>query len=70
MFKLTDEQHEESMAWIREHPCSQKNEYGVRQSGAIGGAITFSFTPTLLGTVVRISCACGKEHDLTRYEEF
>lgn len=35
-------------------------------AGAIGGRITFSFTPTGLGTVTKVTCnICGVEHDLS-----
>lgn len=36
--------------------------------GAIGGALTYSFTPTTLGVVIKVKCACGKEIDVTDYE--
>lgn len=39
-------------------------------SGAIGGALTTSFTPTSLGTVVKVKCACGGEVDVSDYQEW
>lgn len=44
------------------HKCS------MRYYGAIGGALTYSFTPTTLGVVIKVKCACGKEIDVTDYE--
>lgn len=39
--------------------------------GAIGGGLTYSFTPTLLGTVVKVTeSATGETLDLTRYDEW
>lgn len=35
--------------------------------GAIGGHITYSFTPTGLGTIAAIYCACGGKEDLTDF---
>jgi len=37
--------------------------------GAIGGDITYSFTPTSIGTVVKVE-SCGHELDLTDYESW
>jgi hypothetical protein len=31
--------------------------------GPIGGAFTFHFTPTSIGTIVRVTCESGKFHD-------
>lgn len=38
--------------------------------GAIGGTTTYSFTPTSLGVVVKVRCACGVEIDLTDYKNW
>lgn len=38
------------------------------KDGAIGGRLTFTFTPTGLGEIVKVKCACGEELDLTDYE--
>ena len=41
--------------------------------GAIGGAVTYSFTPTSLGTVVKATVEYGPDIytlDLTNYEEW
>jgi len=47
-----------------EHDCT------IKGLGAIGGQYTYSFTPTNIGTVIKISCACGKEEDITDYEDW
>lgn len=49
--------------WVKNHSCELK-EY----SGACGGRITYSFTPTSLGVVIKAKCACGEELDLTDYK--
>jgi hypothetical protein len=36
-------------------------------TGAIGGAISYKFTQTTVGTIVKAMCACGKEEDITDY---
>ena len=35
--------------------------------GTIGERLTYSFTPTSLGTVTKVSCGCKEEIDLTDY---
>ena len=46
------------------HNCTQT------MVGAIDGKTTFSFTPTSIGTVVKVKCVCGNEADLTDYENW
>jgi hypothetical protein len=43
---------------------------GDKYAGAIGGRWTYSFTPTGLGTVIKIRCGCGAECDLTNYDDW
>jgi hypothetical protein len=35
--------------------------------GAIGGRLTYSFTPTTIGMTVSVKCACGAESNITDY---
>ena len=37
---------------------------------AIGGAITYEFTPTFLGIGIVIRCHCGVKLDVTEYENW
>ena len=50
------------------HNCGYWGENA--NAGAIGGAITYEFTPTSLSTIVKLRCACGKIEDITDYEGF
>ena len=50
--------------WIKNHKCS------IYDQGTIGGRISYSFTPTGLGPISKVICACGEELDLTNYEEW
>ena len=63
-FQLDKNQIKKLEKEYTEHKCT------VNNTGAIGGKITFSFTPTDLGTVVKVKCACGFEVDLTDYEDW
>ena len=57
-------------AWLAEHDKTCRMA-GNRNTGAIGGRLTYSFTPTSLGTVTKVTCACGKgEIDLSHYEDW
>jgi hypothetical protein len=39
-------------------------------TGASGGATSYQFTPTSLGTILKVKCECGKEDDLTDYRNW
>jgi hypothetical protein len=60
-FTLTAEQMKKFDTW-RIEKNKTKGEVNV---GAIGGAYTFCFTPTGLGTVEVVKCADGTQLDLT-----
>ncbi len=55
-FKLTDEQEQEYDNW---------HNHCDFDAGAIGGRISFVFTPTGLGECVVVKCLCGEEINLT-----
>ena len=67
-FVLDEGQAERYNAWNIEHKKVCK--YTNNGSGAIGGRLTFSFTPTGLGDVVEVSCACGEKINLTNYDDW
>jgi len=84
MFSLSDEQWKKLHEWhsqileevatgqwenldIRQHMIDSKTPYG----GAVGGALTYMFTPTNLGTVVKVEDGfTGEKIDLTDYEDW
>jgi len=65
-FKLSEKEILKYKTWLEEHnkTCSAKDV------GAIGGRMTFQFTPTSLGIISQVVCACGKEINLTDYERW
>lgn len=69
-FFLCKEQNEAIHTWMKEHDQARHIDpkRGHRYSGAIGGAYTFCFTPTSLGTVATVECACGEKFDVTDYD--
>lgn len=48
------------------------DEFGITwpYDGAIGGCLTYCFTPTGIGTVIKVRHASGKEIDLTKYDNW
>ena|ERR1700690_4488086 len=58
--------------WIEEHDKAKhiNSEQTHRYSGAIGGAYTYEFTPTSLGTVARVRCSCGEVIDVSDYDQW
>lgn len=70
-FYLCKEQSEAIRTWMKEHDETRHAasfKHGQRYSGAIGGAYTFCFTPTSLGTVAKVECSCGERFDVTDYD--
>ena len=67
IFELEDKELSNFREWDEEHKkvCEIYTQ-GIR--GAIGGRLTFSFTPTSLGTAIKVKCACGVECNVTEYD--
>jgi len=62
MFNLTEEQFEKIVEWKKTLP--------KEPSTAIGGALTYMFTPTSLGCIIKVRYYNGEELDLTNYDDF
>lgn len=73
-FQTTDKENEKMNAWLQTHVLTckywQPTENGLLPQGANGGAITYCFTPTNLGLVTEVQCACGDKENLTDYDEW
>ena len=65
MFTLTKEQQEKITAWLLTFEPN-----GPGYEGAIGGALTYSFTPTSIGVVVRVKHYKGHEIDVSDYDHW
>jgi hypothetical protein len=65
-FVIPDESVKEFYNWKKQHDktCQSKD------AGAIGGRLSFSFTPTGLGDIIKIKCMCGEFIDLTHSERW
>ena len=69
-FHVADKDYQRAKEWSGQHDQEKHTPPGKtsRYSGAIGGAYTWCFTPTNIGTVVKIKCSCGEELNLTDYD--
>lgn len=68
-FSLSEQQQAQYKAWNEVHLADQhhgKEPY----LGAIGGRVTYAFTQTSIGCMVKVSCACGAEKDLSEYDNW
>ena len=62
-FSIDEEQLPKLNEWLEKHRmCGSK--------AAIGGGRTYLFCPTTLGVVIKVQCCCGKEIDLSNYENW
>jgi hypothetical protein len=59
-------------AWESEHACGLPADpiFGGKQIGAIGGVVSYRFTPTSLGVAVVAKCACGAEINVTDFDSW
>ena len=64
MFELNEVERQKLRDWQEKHDKKCKFANPMSQ-GAIGGRLTYMFTPTSLGVITKIKCTCGKEADLT-----
>ncbi len=64
VFKLDEKELTEYRKWIEEHDKTCPHADPMKQ-GAIGGRLTYTFTPTSLGVITIVKCACGEEINLT-----
>jgi hypothetical protein len=69
IFFLTQTNINKANAWISHHNqehCELGQSY--RQLGVTSGVYTWEFTPTGIGTVVKVKCNCGESIDLSDYD--
>lgn len=73
MFKLLDDEEERATTWMKGHIPSCKyydKDRGIQYVGAMGGAFSYKFTPTSLGTIVSVECACGESEVVTSFDDW
>ena len=74
MFVLEGTELAKFRAWEAEHnkTCRYYDDGTSPEcpSGAIGGQFTFKFTPTGLGYIITIKCLCGKDVNVTDFDNW
>lgn len=58
-FQIPEEYWREIVPWMHKHRCRYRRKDGNQYFGVSGGGYEYSFTPTGLGTIYEIRCACG-----------
>lgn len=63
----TPEQQKKLAEWLAQHDktCAYRDN-----QGAVGGRLTYLTTPTSLGSVEEVACACGAKINLTDYDSW
>lgn len=61
-------QAEQDALWVQSQQMVDPNEPSRPYYGAIGGELSYTFTPTGIGMVVKVTHANGAEIDLTDYD--
>ena len=60
-FKLTPEEVKDIEKWKNEH-TKEFHDNNEKYAGRFGGQFTYAFTPTSLGMIGKVKCACGMRH--------
>lgn len=63
-FEMNEVEAARAAAWIKAH-LEEAHGGKFPYAGAIGGSLTYEFTPTGIGTAVRVRCSCGASGDCT-----
>ncbi len=73
IFEIDEKSKDKINQWYEKHVPNCKyydKTYGGIYTGAIGGGLSYIFTPTGLGTTIVVKCACGEKINLTNYDEW
>jgi hypothetical protein len=69
IFGLDKDQLIKLNEWIKTHDKTCPYANPLKQ-GAIGGRLSYEFTPSSLGTFAVVKCACKAECNVTDYDAF
>lgn len=64
MFEISKQEYKNLHEWLEKHNKTCLYADPMSQ-GAIGGRLSYIFTPTGLGTCISVKCACDKEINIT-----
>lgn len=68
-FTMSDVEVANRDKWLKAHNDS-KHRGKSPYAGAAGGALSYEFTPTGLGTCVTVRCMCGATENVTDWDNF
>ena len=70
-FTISDQDEQKINEWLDDHnkTCIYYDDGSKAEHpcGAIGGRLTYDFTPTGLGSIIHVTCMCTEALDLTEY---
>jgi hypothetical protein len=70
-FELSKTQWDLLHEWIENHTDDKNKICADKYAGAIGGAFKYMFTPTSIGTIVKVECSwCKQIKDVSDYEDW
>lgn len=61
----TDIDQEKYQKFLAHNCTERKRERNPKTSTAIGGRISYIYTPNSIGTEISVRCKCGLEEDIT-----
>ena len=65
-FQLSEDCKQSVHKWIDSHSC----QCSLLRKNASDGKITWQFTPTSLGVITVVICACGERYDVSDYNNW
>ena len=70
-FRISLKEARDATRWLKNHAstCEKLNLF-IEKETVSGGLISYIFTPTSIGNGVAVRCACGKECDVTDYDNW
>jgi len=54
--------------WLLTHKCVFSRD--PLSAGAIGGRLSYKFTPTSIGMITVVTCLCGEETNITNFDDW
>lgn len=68
-FDISGKELLDIQAWLAVHDA-EAHEGKRPYAGAIGGALTYEFTPNGVGTTIVVRCLCGETFNATDFEDW
>jgi hypothetical protein len=69
-FNLSEQEVSKTKVWEKHHDCSIQPGISGERCGTIGDRFSYTFTPTSLGIIAKVTCGCGKSLCLTDFNDW